>query len=116
MKDCLIRRRDLTNGGISIAGRFIKEDQVSRYIEKITLSLPGLHGAIGFQVKQDVNGIYQILECNPRIQGTSVAALGLGINLPLRAINVALSKTNSLLGRVDGLGFVRYYNEVFYEY
>lgn len=116
IKDCLIRARDLTNGGISVAGRFIKEDQVSKYIEKITLSLPGLHGAIGFQVKQDVNGIYQILECNPRIQGTSVAALGLGINLPLRAINVALSKTNSALDRVDGLGFVRYYNEVFYEY
>ncbi len=115
MKDCLIRARDLTNGGISVAGRFIKEEQVVKYVEKIILSLPELHGPIGFQVKKDINGIYQILECNPRIQGTSVSAMGLDINLPLRAINVALGKTNPKIERIDGIGFVRYYNEVFYE-
>ena len=38
-----------------------------------------------------MNDKYLLLECNPRIQGTSVAGLGCGVNLPLLAIYKALS-------------------------
>jgi carbamoyl-phosphate synthase large subunit len=115
VKDCLIRTRDLINSGISVSGRFIKEEAVKNYIEKIISLLPGLYGPIGFQVKQDISGSFQILESNPRIQGTSVAALGLGVNLPLNAVNMALEKTISISENTYGIGFFRYYNEVFYE-
>jgi carbamoyl-phosphate synthase large subunit len=113
--DLLIRRRSAINSGISVSGAFIVNDEVEKYICSIVKSLPGLEGPIGFQVKQSVNGEYLLLECNPRIQGTSVAAIGLGINLPLRAIFSAAGKQLKPLAKREGVSFCRYYNEVFYD-
>jgi carbamoyl-phosphate synthase large subunit len=113
----LIRTRVSMHNGVSIAGRFIKNKKIEKYICAIVESLPGLSGPIGFQVKQDKNGDYKLLESNPRIQGTSVAALGVGVNLPLLAVFNAAGKT--YIDRTtmkNNIGFVRYYQEAFYEY
>ena len=49
--DCLIRTRSKINNGISVAGSFIRNDAVYKYISKIISTIPGLSGPIGFQVK-----------------------------------------------------------------
>ncbi|NJN33265.1 MAG: ATP-grasp domain-containing protein [Saprospiraceae bacterium] len=82
----LPRLRSKMNGGISIEGQFIENQEIIQYAHQILSSL-SLHGAIGLQVKRAADGRFKILEINPRIQGTSVAALGIGINLPLLPSN-----------------------------
>ena len=113
--DCLIRKRTRINNGISTAGNFVDNKEIYEYVEKIVSSIPMLDGPIGFQVKKSAKGKYLLLESNPRIQGTSVAALGLGVNLPQRAVNQALGITLEKLPRYSGISFVRYYQEAFYD-
>ena len=110
----LPRLRTKVNGGISIAGRFEKEKSIIEYSEKIIKSLK-LIGPIGIQVKEDVNGKFQILEINPRIQGTSVAALGAGVNLPRLSVEIFMEQKVSIPEIKWGVEFIRYYNELFFK-
>lgn len=114
--DCLIRTRTSINNGISTAGCFIENQEVFNYIKKIISVTPGLSGPIGFQVKKSSFDEFLLLESNPRLQGTSVAALGLNVNLPLRAINLALGKKSKKITKSSGICFTRYYQEAFYDY
>lgn len=114
--ELLIRARDEIRSGISTAGRFLDQPDIAAYIANIVSTLPGLNGPIGFQVKRSTQGDFRLLECNPRIQGTSVAALGCGVNLPLLALNQALGRRTPQGRRKSNIGFVRYYEELFYEY
>ena len=110
----LPRIRSKMNGGISVQGTFIKHDAIIDYCRTIIQSL-NLSGPIGLQVKANANGEYRILEINPRIQGTSVAALGVGVNLPVLAIMQEFTEIRFDQLSVDwGKSFVRYYEEVFY--
>ena len=114
--DCLIRKRTSIINGISTAGCFIQNEEVYEYIKQIIRVTPGLSGPIGFQVKKSVSDEFLLLESNPRLQGTSVAALGLNVNLPLRAINQALGIKSKKITKTSGVCFVRYYQEVFYDH
>lgn len=110
----LPRVRTKMNGGISVRGTFIQHQEIINYCADIIRSL-NLSGPIGLQVKKNSAGHYRLLEINPRIQGTSVAALGLGINLPLLAVQQAFKKTDLSNLKIEwGKSFVRYYEELFY--
>ncbi len=113
--DLLIRTRDQMRSGISIAGRFIEDANVFNYIKEIVSTLPGLEGPVGFQLKKSSNNEYLLLECNPRIQGSSVSAMGLGINLPIRSIKLSRGIELEKVKKKSGLSFARFYEEVFYE-
>lgn len=115
VRDLLIRTRETTNNGISTSGRFIESNNISDYVNIIVNSLPGLFGPIGFQLKKNIDGNYRILESNPRIQGTSIAAMGLGVNLPLKAVYAGLGEQYPISSRRSRIGFMRYYKEIFYE-
>lgn len=109
----LPRLRSKTNGGISVAGKFEENTAIIEYCKKIIKSLK-LVGPIGIQVKEDVKGEFKILEINPRIQGTSVAALGVGVNLPKLAVDTFLEKTTTIPEIKWDVEFIRYYNELFF--
>jgi carbamoyl-phosphate synthase large subunit len=115
IKLVLPRIRTRIAGGISIEGKFVKHLDIIEYCRSI-LSTMTLHGPIGLQVKQDINGQFKILEINPRIQGTSVAALGVGVNLPLAVINQERGDEVNI--DIDSIKwnthFIRYWKEVFY--
>lgn len=109
------RTREKMNNGISIRGRFEKNEAVISYCTRI-IEVLKLHGNIGIQVKCNEEGKPLLLEINPRVQGTIVAALGAGVNLPLLAVWQELGQTISS-GDLEvqwGKGFARYWNEVFY--
>ena len=110
----LIRKRNKINAGISVAGEFIDNDEVSEKIRQIVSTLD-LEGNIGFQFKLDVNDEYQLIEMNPRIQGTSIASMGMNINLPEIALCSILNKTIEIPSTKNKIGFVRYYEEAFYD-
>lgn len=108
------RSRIKMNGGISVQGTFIQHKPIIDYCHQILRSLH-LTGPIGLQVKEDKNGVFKLLEINPRIQGTSTAALGMGLNLPAIAVNQAFNPTNLKVPELQwGKSFIRYYQELFY--
>jgi len=109
----LPRIRTKTNGGISVAGKFEKHTKIIDYCYKIIKSLK-LVGPIGIQVKEDKYGDFKILEINPRIQGTSVAALGAGVNLPRLALESFLNIEYTIPEIKWDTEFIRYYEELFF--
>lgn len=109
----LPRLRKKMLGGISIEGQFVDNQEIIDYCKEIINSLK-LVGPIGIQVKRAADGRFKILEINPRIQGTSVAAMGLGINLPVWAVRQALGETVEMPTIVWGKQFARYWNEVYF--
>lgn len=109
------RLRSKMNNGISVEGEFINNASIIEYSEKI-ISKVGLHGNIGIQVKRSEKDEFLIIEINPRVQGTIVAGLGAGVNLPLLAVRQEFGEQ---LKEEDmkvkwGTKFTRYWNEVFY--
>lgn len=110
----LPRLRMKMSGGISVKGMFEENQEIIAYCKEIISSL-SLHGSIGIQVKQATDGAFKILEINPRIQGTSVAALGAGINLPLLAVKTEYYEKLDSLNQVKwGTKFIRFFEEVYY--
>jgi carbamoyl-phosphate synthase large subunit len=112
----LPRKRLKMVNGISVQGEFFYDESVVKYTKQILNSLQ-LNGSIGVQLKENKDGDHRILEINPRIQGTSVAALGLNINFPEIAVRNALGLPNRYPSMNDikwGTKFFRFYDEVFY--
>jgi carbamoyl-phosphate synthase large subunit len=101
--------------GISVQGEFIKNEAIISYCKEIIGEI-GLHGNIGIQVKLSGEGIPMLLEINPRVQGTIVAALGAGVNLPLMALKQEMGVSPSVDNTEVkwGTKFSRFWNEVFY--
>lgn len=107
-------RKKMING-ISVQGAYIKNEAIIEYCRSIIEAI-GLHGNIGIQVKYSETKQPLLLEINPRVQGTIVAALGAGINLPLLAVKQELNieiPENELTIKW-GVQFSRYWKEVFY--
>jgi carbamoyl-phosphate synthase large subunit len=75
------RLRTKMINGISVEGEFVDDKNIITYCSEIIKELQ-LHGNIGIQVKRSSGGKFLIIEINPRVQGTIVACLGAGVNLP----------------------------------
>lgn len=123
--DCLARegkaklivpriRKKMING-ISVQGELVENKKIIDYCERIIEAI-GLHGNIGIQVKYSDNHIPLLLEINPRMQGTTVSALGAGINFLWLAIKqeMNLPIAPEELNVKWGTKFSRYWTEVFY--
>ena len=105
----------LTGNGISVQGVFVEDPGIINYCRRIIEAI-GLHGNIGIQVRYSSAGEPLLVEINPRVQGTIVAALGAGVNLPLLAVKQALDIP---FGEEEtsvswGTRFSRYWTEIFY--
>lgn len=109
------RLRQKMINGISVQGRFENDTAIIAYCTQI-IEVIGLHGNIGIQVKRNAAGKPLLLEINPRVQGTIVAALGAGVNLPLLAVHneMGMPLSHDLMSIKWGVSFSRYWTEVFY--
>jgi carbamoyl-phosphate synthase large subunit len=113
LEQIFIRERVETRAGISVAGRFIENIELLQKTQFIIEKL-SLNGPVGLQFKQNVFGDYKLLEINPRLQGTSVATKGLGVNYPVLAVNHFIGMKKSMIP-TKNVEFVRYYEEVFFD-
>ena len=109
------RLRSKMINGISVQGEFVKDEKIIDYCRSIIEAI-GLHGNIGIQLKYTAEGEPLLLEINPRVQGTIVAGMGAGINLPLLGVKqeLGLPIDPSELEVRWGTRFSRYWTEVFY--
>lgn len=84
---CAGRQRIRTRSGISMHSTFTPQhtDLFKQYANDISLKLE-LHGAWFFQLKQDSQGVFKLLEIAPRIAGTASLSRIRGINFPLLSI------------------------------
>ncbi|MFL5742210.1 MAG: ATP-grasp domain-containing protein [Flavisolibacter sp.] len=107
-------RKKMING-ISVEGILIEDQVIIDYCKRV-IDVLKLHGNVGIQLKMSEQNKPLLLEINPRVQGTIVAALGAGVNLPLLAIKQELGiPINEDEMKVRwGTGFSRYWTEVFY--
>lgn len=109
------RTREKMANGVSVQGRFVQDKGIIEYCAEIVAQL-GLHGNVGLQLKRSEKGVPLLLEINPRVQGTIVAALGAGVNLPLLAVKQELRLP--ILPQEKqvkwGTAFSRHWTEVFY--
>jgi len=109
------RLRTKMINGISVEGEFVNDKSIITYCSEIIKELQ-LHGNIGIQLKRSSEGRPLIIEINPRVQGTIVAGLGAGVNLPMLAIKqeLGLPISDEELQVKWGTKFSRYWNEVYY--
>lgn len=107
-------RKKMING-ISVQGEFVKDEAIIFYCKQIIETVK-LHGNIGIQVKYAENNQPLLLEINPRVQGTIVAGMGAGVNLPLLAVKqeLGLPVSEEELQIKWGTKFSRYWTEVYY--
>ncbi len=109
------RLRTKMINGVSVEGEFVDDKNIIAYCSQIIKELR-LHGNIGIQVKRSSEERSLVIEINPRVQGTIVAGLGAGINLPVLAIKqeLGLPISDEELQVKWGTKFSRYWNEVYY--
>lgn len=108
------RLREQTMGGVTTSGVICRDEDVIQYASTIVKEL-GLHGNIGVQVRRDRAGTVQIIEVNPRIQGTIVHCTAAGVNLPYLAVKLALGAA-PMAQELDvqwGVHMQRYWAEVY---
>lgn len=109
------RLRSKMTGGISTEGEVVNDERIIAYCRQI-LSVLKLNGNIGIQVKEADDGGIKLLEINPRIQGTTVALTGAGLNMAMMAVNLArgLQPADAEMNVRWGTKFTRYWQEVYY--
>ena len=81
-------RLSILGGGAIDTQLHFRQDLIDQTLQIARHS--GLKYAFGMQYKLDPSGVPQILECNPRIQGASIASLFSGANIALMAVHEAL--------------------------
>lgn len=81
------RERVQIRSGITFHGVLKKHDEIIDYSNRLTERLR-LNYIFGFQFKLNREGEAKILECNPRIQGTMVAATLAGANIIYSALKM----------------------------
>jgi predicted ATP-grasp superfamily ATP-dependent carboligase len=79
-------------GGITTGGTILKDDNYGE-IEKVSKKLVegfGLSYNVGIQMREDKKGKPQLLEINPRLQGTTTMTVASGVNIPELMVMMAL--------------------------
>ncbi len=107
-----VRSRDKMIGGISVAGECVEHSGIAQACQQLGESLQ-LHGLIGFQHREDAQGHAKLMEINPRVQGTTSAWEGMGLNLPWALVQMSLQPERplDLNNPQNGQRFVRFWDE-----
>ena len=119
------RTRDRILAGVSVAGKTIKLTEEIEYIAKQINSKLNFLGLWYFQVKQDDNYKYKLLEISTRCSGTMCLTRSRGVNLPLLSVyeqmgynteifdnNYIVTMDRTLIGRYE----IDYdYNAVYFD-
>jgi carbamoyl-phosphate synthase large subunit len=104
------RSRLSMSNGISTQGVIENHPEIISYVKQIVALIKPDY-LIGVQVKAAENGRFLLLEINPRVQGTTVACMGAGINFPDICISTALGVPFKYTEPIWGVQFFRHWHE-----
>ncbi|MBW3020593.1 ATP-grasp domain-containing protein [Candidatus Woesearchaeota archaeon] len=85
------RLRKEVKMGLTFEGKIERNELLIKYAKKMSKRM-GLTSVFGFQFKEDEDGVYKAIDCNPRIQGTMIMSA-------LAGANVIGISAKSLLGK-----------------
>jgi len=107
------RVRDKIRSGISFITSVVHNYKIESQINSLLENKP-LFGVFGFQFKENENGTPCLIECNPRIQGTMVAAQMAGVNIIWAAVeSLVYEKLKTPLPKdYKDIKFLRYWGGV----
>ena len=97
------RCRGRIKSGISVNSRLLPEDPRVRDIAMEINSRLGMRGVWFFQLKEDKNGNYKLLECATRVAGTMCLSRASGVNLPLLTLFDAMGYDLESEPRIAGV-------------
>lgn len=83
---CCPRKRTRVMAGISVGGEYILNETEIKKIAEIISKKIEFNGLWYFQVKEDYEGNYKLLEVSTRVSGTSCLTRAKGINLPMLSV------------------------------
>jgi carbamoyl-phosphate synthase large subunit len=90
--DVVPRKRTMIRSGITFNGALENNIKIIEMSKKLS-ELLNMEYCFGLQFKMDSNGNPQLLECNPRVQGTMVMSTIAGANLIYSAVKHGLGET-----------------------
>lgn len=105
------RSRDTIRTGITFSGTVEKNQRIMKISERLSKKLK-LNYVHGFQFKLDENGVPNIIECNPRTQGTMVLSTIAGANVIYGAVKYILTGETPAFDIKWGTRFLRYWGGV----
>jgi carbamoyl-phosphate synthase large subunit len=110
------RRRDAMKGGISSRAEVVKDENYDIMFKtcKEIIRYSKLSYALGFQFKCDTEGVPKLIECNPRLQGSTCLTVAAGLNIAKLSVELALGEISPDDIHVDirwGTRFERTYTE-----
>jgi len=107
------RLREKIRSGITFDAKVDLRVDVIEYSMKLAEALNLIY-CFGFQFKLSKEGVPQLLECNPRVQGTMVTSVFTGFNIIYYSVMEALGKPAEVsnLNLKDGLKFKRYWGGI----
>lgn len=114
------RSRDRIRAGISVRSQFMPEDERIDEIARDLNRRFDFNGAWFFQLKENAQGQYRLMEAAPRIAGTMCLARNLGVNFPLLTLynmwgyDIDILDNNSRL-LVDRAFVSRYISDIEYD-
>lgn len=111
---CIPRRRDKMNGGISVEATLVQDADIIALASEIC-AVFGVDGNIGMQFKGDKHGKPQLLEINPRLQGTTVICAAANVNLPYFGVLSALGKPIPNVDVNWNISMSRYWEEIYFD-
>ena len=106
------RKRVEIRQGISYIGLIEKNEKLMKASEEIYKQLK-LDYNINMQFKQDENGIFKIIEINPRMSGSLIFCVGAGVNMPYFGVKLLLGEELPKVEVKWGTRVYRHWEEVF---
>ena len=107
------RLRQSIRSGITFDAKIDMRKDLIDYSQQLSKAL-NLNYAFGFQFKLDKKGTPKLLECNPRVQGTMVAATFAGFNIIYASVQEALGSKIRFksIKLIDNVEFKRYWGGI----
>jgi carbamoyl-phosphate synthase large subunit len=105
------RKNEMMLWGMSLLCRAEKHDGLISLAREIMFSLK-LSYVISLTFKFSRDGTPKIIEINPRVPASIIAAIGSGVNLPYLAVKIALGERVELPEVRWGTRMIRYWDEI----
>lgn len=106
------RSRERVDSGVSIAGRTVRREELSRTASDVARAI-GLTGVANVQLRYSSDGVPALLEVNPRFPGAMPLTIAAGVDMPSLLLDLVLGRPVPSAVDFTELANVRFLEDVF---